>query len=180
MLVSNAAPMVAAVACGGKTSWDRQDRREPFLGRGMKRGHTATRPAPEGDRRTLKHAERLALRRELDAWDGDDPAPVLVRVDDEFGWRYDVLDYEAERAECDTVLNAIEWNSGTLEKGVRKLTCSKCSSDLLVPDDPKKDVAEITLVCRACGASSNAWVSDAWGLGYIYNDDAHPGKGKKR
>lgn len=104
MLTNNALPMLAAVTSGGSTSWNRSDRREPWAGRGLKRGITGRRSSPVVDRRTLKKAERIELARELDAWttgEQDIAAPVLVRVEDEFGWHYDVLDYEADRRLAD-------------------------------------------------------------------------------
>lgn len=65
--------------------------------------------------------------------------------------------YEAERAECEKSLAAVNWESDTLAKGVLDLTCPSCSGSLLRPDTDGKDYRDdMALQCRACGGASNA------------------------
>jgi len=65
--------------------------------------------------------------------------------------------YEAERAECEKALAAVNWESDTLAKGVVDLTCPSCSGSLLRPDTDDKDYRDdMALQCRACGETSDA------------------------
>jgi hypothetical protein len=50
---------------------------------------------------------------------------------------------------------------------------------ILVYGDTAKEANESFSV-ELTGNSSQSSIDDAWGFGYIYNDDTHPGKGKKR
>ena len=50
---------------------------------------------------------------------------------------------------------------------------------ILVYGDTAKEANE-TFSVELTGSSSNASIYDAWGLGYIYNDDTTPGRGKKK
>ena len=55
------------------------------------------------------------------------------------------------------------------------------SVTVYVRGDTVKEPDE-TFYVQLSGASGNAWLSNEWALGYIYNDDAKPGHrgGKNR
>jgi hypothetical protein len=59
--------------------------------------------------------------------------------------------YQAERKECDAEFERIEWQSDALARGIRRVRCDACGSDLLKPDGDPDDLASMELVCRACG-----------------------------
>jgi len=65
--------------------------------------------------------------------------------------------YEAERAECETSLGAVDWQSEALANGVLDLTCPSCSGSLLRPaGDYKQYRDDMSLQCRICGGTSDA------------------------
>lgn len=65
--------------------------------------------------------------------------------------------YEAERAECETSLAAVDWQSDALADGVMDLACPSCSGSLLRPDgDNKQYRDDMSLQCRICGETSDA------------------------
>jgi len=65
--------------------------------------------------------------------------------------------YEAERAECEKSLAAVDWESDTLAEGVMDLTCPSCSGSLLRPTGDKGNYGDsMALECRACGETSKA------------------------
>lgn len=53
-----------------------------------------------------------------------------------------------ERQECLERIAAVDWESPSLEKAMRRLRCDTCGSALLSPVDPPR---ENGMVCRACG-----------------------------
>lgn len=59
--------------------------------------------------------------------------------------------YEAERAECLTKLETVDWGSDAVEDGVKLLHCPECGSGLLHPVDVTKG-PEAGLECRSCGS----------------------------
>jgi hypothetical protein len=77
---------------------------------------------------------------------GEDPRTLLGDV----AWQR-MLDvaavYDQERAECDALLQKVDWGSPTLERGVRSVSCSECGSGLLRPLDPSADVASLVMEC---------------------------------
>jgi ribosomal protein L37E len=86
---------------------------------------------------------------------GEDPRTLLGDA----AWQR-MLDvaavYDQERAECDALLQKVDWGSPTLEKGVRSVSCSACGSGLLRPLDPSADVASLVMECTACGTTIDA------------------------
>lgn len=94
---------------------------------------------------------RSFVRSEL----GDDPRNLLG----DGAWQR-MLDvsavYDQERAECDALLAKVAWGSGTLEQGIRSVSCSGCGSTLLRPVDASIDVQSLVLVCTACGETAGA------------------------
>jgi hypothetical protein len=65
--------------------------------------------------------------------------------------------YEAERAECEKLLVAVDWESDALAQGVVDLTCPACSGSLLRPDgDFKSYRDDMVLRCRTCGETLDA------------------------
>jgi len=65
--------------------------------------------------------------------------------------------YNAERAECEKSIKALDWESGTLADGVVRLTCPSCGGGLLRPGgDYKSYRDDMVLVCRACGDTTTA------------------------
>lgn len=92
MLTSNARTMLGSVRSGtiaATGSYDRQDHREPWTGRGLSHGLTHHRAGGERDaaRRALKRAERLALAHELEAEDlAEDLDAFLADEFDAYGW----------------------------------------------------------------------------------------------
>lgn len=72
--------------------------------------------------------------------------------------------YDAERAECQTALKSVDWQSDTLMKGIFDIRCPACSGDLLSPAQGViKFSDEMTLQCRNCGEAIKAsnFVPDA-------------------
>lgn len=60
--------------------------------------------------------------------------------------------YEAERAECEKSLGAVDWGSRALREGVLELTCPSCSGSLLRLDgDDRSYRDDMALSCRICG-----------------------------
>lgn len=60
--------------------------------------------------------------------------------------------HEAERKDCEKLLEAVDWNSQTLAAGVMNLACPECGGDLLRPDPAHSSfVTGIILLCRSCG-----------------------------
>ena len=65
--------------------------------------------------------------------------------------------YEAERAECEKLLEKVDWKSEVLKDGVLDLTCPSCSGSLLRPDgDDTVYTDSMALQCRICGDVSAA------------------------
>src|SRR6266542_316095 len=94
---------------------------------------------------------RTFVKSELD----DDPRTLLG--DDAWQRMLDVAAvYEQERAECDALLAQVSWASGVLEQGIKSVSCSNCGSSLLRPIDSSLDVADLVLVCTACGETTDA------------------------
>jgi hypothetical protein len=84
--------------------------------------------------------------------------PLLLLGDETWQALLDVSEvYEAERAECEKALAAVDWQSKALAQGVLNLTCPSCSGSLLRPDaDCKSYEEDMSLECRGCGESYGA------------------------
>lgn len=114
LFTNPSAPMIASVASGGPTSWNRQDRKDPYCGRGRKRGETATHRGVADERRTLKRAERTRMRAEI--------AQALADLDTEIAERAEQEQRDAIEADYDAWL-ASEWSGPSA-------CCSDCDDDL--------------------------------------------------
>jgi len=59
--------------------------------------------------------------------------------------------FENERKDCRQQLEAVDWNSDALGRGVLDLECGGCGSALLQPNPASAKYDEVELECRACG-----------------------------
>ncbi len=84
--------------------------------------------------------------------------PLEILGDETWQAMLDVSEvYEAERAECEKGLAAVDWESEPLAQGVMDLTCPSCSGSLLRPDRERRDYGDdMILLCRACGETIDA------------------------
>ena len=65
--------------------------------------------------------------------------------------------HDVEKAECSKRLEALEWQSEALRRGVVTLECANCGSDLLGLDRLSHEFSyETNLQCRSCGEIENA------------------------
>lgn len=64
--------------------------------------------------------------------------------------------YQVERADCDSALGQVSWESDALGSGIGKIRCRECGSDLLQPLDVMTAPTDVVLSCRACGAEVDA------------------------
>ncbi|HYN15719.1 MAG TPA: hypothetical protein VES66_08035 [Terriglobales bacterium] len=82
--------------------------------------------------------------------------------------------YEAERAECEESLVAVDWESGALAEGVMDLTCPSCSGSLLRPDgDYKTYRDDMALQCRTCGDTYGAHDFVPQAIADVLEQDKH-------
>jgi hypothetical protein len=79
--------------------------------------------------------------------------------------------YTEEQAECEKLLQEVDWKSDTLRGGLLELTCEQCGSGLLRPDSPTTLYDEVNLQCRSCGVteSADSFVPRAIAVGLEYD-----------
>lgn len=59
--------------------------------------------------------------------------------------------YNAEREECEQLLQSINWESKALKEGILEISCQSCGSQLLRPEAKNVRYDEVKLQCRSCG-----------------------------
>jgi ribosomal protein L37E len=101
--------------------------------------------------------------------------PLTVLGDETWQTMLEVSEvYEAERAQCEKSLKAVDWQSATLAQGVLDLTCPSCSGNLLLPDGDHKSYGDdMSLQCRTCGETSSAFDFVPQAVAYALDDESY-------
>jgi hypothetical protein len=81
--------------------------------------------------------------------------------------------YAAERAECEQLLEAVDWKSEALAEGVLKMSCTECGSQLLRPEPAFTSYYDVQLQCRACGGVSDGEAFVPQAIEAALGDDAY-------
>jgi len=81
-----------------------------------------------------------------------DPKDVLG--DDAWTMLVDVAEvYEREKADCESTMDSVEWESSTVHEGLKEYDCSNCGSGLINIPNPKTSRYDNEFVCKSCGES---------------------------
>lgn len=84
---------------------------------------------------------------------GDDPKDILG----EDAWRMLVKVnevYQKEKADCQSTMDSVDWESLTVHEALEEYDCSNCGSGLIYIPNPKTSRYDNEFVCKSC---DNSW-----------------------
>jgi len=61
--------------------------------------------------------------------------------------------YEREKADCESTMDSVDWESSTVHEVLKEYDCSNCGSGLIYIPNPKKSRYDDEFVCKSCGES---------------------------